>query len=658
MKNLKKIIALLTTVSISATLSASLLINQATAAQTGELYTQTYMEYFEDDEESGKVFTEDGKFAEDSLFVFGQNASSENVTLAQTGQGGKCLQVVSGGKDVQINTKKGIFKHDVTVVDMWIKAAVKSPFPQIKLLNNGAKMGTNQANGIMTYVGDGVWRAYNINNPGDYATNSGGNKWMPVRIILNSVNKTVTINVNGSQFSRTATLDKSWDNKNVQINFQTASGSELMLDNFVVSDGTYMTDVYMDYDFEHSSTVNGAVGGNFFYGINKQVNPIVVYDAEEKNSYLDIKDSAGYAIYTNSTFTLTDNKPMVVEFRMKTDATSNVSTIFRRTSSLVPGLFTVANGIVVEGTKTKNVADGKFHSYMATITPHKSGTGVVISKLVDNNWIGTATISGGAYAGAGGRFDFRPTSGTCAIDDFKIYFPQEPKILCDLEGKTNVALDTVVELVSNTRINVSTANKAVITANGEAVGYTIGSDKYKNSYIYNIEGGLQPETTYVISTGETGVRDFYDQYYNSTVTFTTASAPEEPSEEPTTPPTEEPTTPPTDEPTEEPTTPPTEEPKSTLTATSTVNISGSNAIYTVKAETDDVKGATVKCYIAQYKADGTLISVTIKDVVIAEGSTSKNDGGMIPVSADTKTIKVLTWDSATKAVGNAATATK
>ena len=655
MKNLKKIIALLTTVSISATLSASLLINQATAAQTGELYTQTYMEYLEDTEETGKVFTEDGKFAEDGLFIFGQNATSENVTLADTTQGGKCLQIVSGGKDVQVMTKKGLFKHDVTVIDMKVRAKVfNSNFPLVNILNNGGKMGS-QSNGIVRFVNSASEiRAYNIAD-GTNTVTSGGNEWKDVRVILDSINKQIKVSVNGTSAVETSVFDTQWDNKNIQLHFQVALNSTLWVDNLVISDGTYMTDVYMDHDFEHSSTVGKAVGNNFFYGIQKTQNPVVVYDEETNNTYLDIANAAGNTIYT-SAFNIEANKPVVMEFGLKTDATSNAEIKFRQSSSVQPTILTIANGIATVGSKTKNVADGKFHTYRLTF--RSPGTGYLVSVIIDGTWLLTPTSSSNTYAG--NLLDLRivSKSGMASLDNLKIEYPQQPKILCDLDGKTDVALDTVVELVSNTRTNVSTANKAVITANGEAVGYTIDSNKYKNSYIYNIEGGLQPGTTYVISTGESGVRDFYDQYYNATVTFTTVAAEEEPSEEPTTPPTEEPTIPPTDEPTEEPTTPPTEEPKSTLTATSTVNISGSNAIYTVKAETDDAKGATVKCYIAQYKEDGTLIGVTVKDVVIAEGSTSKNDGGMIPVSADTKTIKVLTWDSETKAVGNAATATK
>ncbi len=552
MKKLKGIIAVLMSVSMAASTFTTVSVPSAVAAEVSTIYNKTYVELFDDAE---TVFGDDGliEYAND-------NATEETVTVTEHTQGGSCLKIDSGESklDVQVATKKGVFKHDVTVVDMWLNATSVSPFPQIKLICDGIKLGENQANGILTFTGGQQWRAYDLNTPSDYISNNAGNTWIPVRIILDSVNKTVTTNVYGSQMSKVTELSESWDNAKTQLNFQTANGSALMIDNLVISDGTYMTDVYMEYDFEHSNTINAEVSSNFFYGINKVQNPKVVYDEEGQNTYLDIANAAGNTIYTNSTFNMSAGKPIVVEFRMKTDETSDVSVIFRKSSSLVPGLFTINDGILTEGTKTVNVADGNFHTYRATFTPSASGAGYSISKLVDGNWIGTAQGSSGDYTGTGARVDFRPSAGTCAIDDFTMYFPQQPKLMCDIADKTDVSTDSVIELVSNTRINASTATKVTITANGNTVTYNASSDGAKNSYIFEIDGGLQPDTTYVITTGSNGLRDFYDQFYNTEITFKTLAdgeATEIPTETVTEAPTEEVTESPTEEETEAPTEP-------------------------------------------------------------------------------------------------------
>ena len=537
MKNVNRVTALIASVGITAAAMMPTLPLSATAAEESEIYTWTYSEDFNNSIED--VFGDNG------LFEYGQNADETTVTLEEHAQGGSYLKAASDGRDVQVNTKKGVFKHDMTVVDMWLSADSVSPFPQIKLICGGQKLGKNQANGILAFTGGQQWRAYDINTPSDYMTYNSGNKWIPVRIILDSKNKSVTINVYGSQMTKTTELEEAWDNSEAQLNFQAASGSAVMVDDVTISDGTYMADVYMDYNFEHSSVINGEINSNFFYGINKVNNPEVVYDEATQNTYLDIANDAGNTIYTNNTFDLSAGRPIVIEYSMRTDETSNVNVIFRKSSSLVPNLFNITGGILTEGTRVLDVSDGRFHTYRAVFTPGASGYS--ISKLVDGNWIGTAQSGSGDYTGTGARIDLRPSSGMCAIDNFKIFVPQQPQLMCELDGRDDIPVDSVIELVSNTRINASTASKAKITANGEETAFTASSDGARNSYIFDINGGLQPDTEYIITTGENGIRDFYDQFYNTSISFKTGSGDAAHTEQPSSE-TEQPTELPTEQP--------------------------------------------------------------------------------------------------------------
>ncbi len=638
MRNIKKITAMLLSLSVAASV-----IPFGSAAVVSDKYNKTYIESFDEEE---TVFGDDG------LIVYGQNATEENVTLVDSEQGGKYLQVASGGADVQINTKKGIFKHDVTVIDMNIRALFNGNFPLVNLINNGAKMGS-QSNGIFRFVNSAnELRAYNIETGSNIAT-SGSNEWKKVRIILDSINQTVTTTVNGTQASITAKLDTEWDNENVQLNFQSALNSSMLIDDLIISDGTYTGDVYMDFDFEHSSTI-GVTGNNFFYGINKVQDLTVVYDAESENSYLDIANAAGNTVYTNE-MNITAGRPLVVEFRLKTDATTNGRVFLRQSMQVQPTMFTFENGMIIDGNKVVDVSDGKFHTYRAVFT--SQGDGFSMSKLVDNNWIGTAVSSSNTYAGKTLSLRFTPSANAAmALDDITIYYPQPSKLSCELDGKTDVALDAAVEMTSNTQINASTAARATITANGETVTYKATTDGAMNKYIYGIDGGLQPGTTYVIETGANGVRDMFDQFYNQTITFTTVEKAVEtpvPTDVPTPTPTVEPNTSPSVEPSESPTPTPTAIPEDETEAELTYKINGEatgklstgtmEALLSLK--TNISTGATARGYVAQFDENGKLISVSSIEVSLdKEGEKSKR--GIVTISDAIKKVKLLVWDGA------------
>ena len=253
MRNFKKVIA--------AVLSASFMLT-AGAAEISTKYTRTYVENFND---------ETVIFGDNGIFEAVNNVNENTVKAVSSNQGGKYLQMVpSGEADVQIRTKKGVFTHDVTVIDMAISGTIGTgAFPLVRLTNNGAKMDTG--NGLFRFVNtSGTIRSYNqATGAFDVCSFDGKNNWVNVRIILDSVNKTITTAFNGSQVVTSSEMSSEWDNENVQLLFQSATGSVINIDDIVVSDGTYMENIYMAHDFEHSGKIDAAVGGGYFYNIEK-----------------------------------------------------------------------------------------------------------------------------------------------------------------------------------------------------------------------------------------------------------------------------------------------------------------------------------------------------------------------------------------------------
>jgi len=596
MKSLKKTLAV--TLAAVMTLSTAMWTG---AAEVSKIYNKTYIEFFDDAE---KIFGDDG------IIEYGQNATAENVTVEETKNGGKYLQVVSGGSDVQLKTKKGMFKHDVTVIDMNISAVLGTqPFPLVRLVNNGAKMDTG--NGLFRFVNSNkAIRSYNQTS-GSYDSVSLNNEWVNVRIILDSVAKTVTTSFNGSQVTTVSQMANEWSNSNVQILFQAAAGSTVKIGDIIISDGFHMENVYMTQDFEHSGTVNGAVGNGYFYNISKTQNPTVTYDAESNNTYLDITNAASNLIYTASTIN-TIATPVVVEFDMKATSVAGSAVSLKRSSNkAITPLFN----------EDKLIADGTFHRYRATVSPLAAGYKVVM--LVDNVYKGYYSKQSGAYCGTDARLEILSgaSSADMAIDNLRIFYPQSPKLVCNFENKTDVAVDTTLELVSNTQINATTAPKATITANGVPVNFTTSSNGAKNSYIYNIEGGLKKGTTYVITTGEAGVRDYFDQYYNDTITFTTVPEDIEASFE--------------------------------YALNGEVPSDGKfkagdavSVVFNLKSNTPS--GASGYGYIAYYGDGNILLSVQPVSLSVAESGTDSDTTGTISVPSDVESIKIMLWDINTK----------
>ena len=201
------------------------------------------------------------------------------------------------------------------------------------------------------------------------------------------------------------------------------------------------------------------------------------------------------------------DSPVVVEFDMKaTSASGSGVSLKRNANKAVTPLF-AANEI-----KT----DGKFNKYRAVVLPRSTGYKVV--KLINNVYSGYNEVPSGAYCGNDARLEITAgaASTDIAIDNLKVYYPQQPKLFFDLDGKEDVTIDTPLEIVSNTLINAESAKNAVITEDGEPVEFEYSSNGNKNSYIFNIKGGLKKGKTYVISTGETGMKDMFEQYYNTT----------------------------------------------------------------------------------------------------------------------------------------------
>ena len=219
MKNIKRLIAMLVSLTMMATAT-----QMCSAAVADSAYDKTYFENFEDAE---SVFGENG------IFEAKQNVSESTVYTANSSQGGMYLEVSSDGSDVQIRTKKGVFAHDVTGVDMVVSAVCSSAFPLIRLFDNDAKIGSD--NGLFRFVNSnqGI-RSYN-QVTGSYDSVTLGNEWVNVRIVLDSINNTITTSFNGSQAVTVSEMAEGWNNENVQLGFQVALNSAIMIDDFTIS---------------------------------------------------------------------------------------------------------------------------------------------------------------------------------------------------------------------------------------------------------------------------------------------------------------------------------------------------------------------------------------------------------------------------------------
>ena len=501
MKNIKRLIAMLVSLCVMA---AS--FEMCSAAVADSAYDKTYFENFEDAE---SVFGESG------IFEAKQNVSESTVYTANSSQGGMYLEVSSDGSDVQIRTKKGVFAHDVTVVDMVVSAVCSSAFPLIRLFDNDAKIGSD--NGLFRFVNSnqGI-RSYN-QVTGSYDSVTLGNEWVNVRIVLDSINNTITTSFNGSHAVTVSEMAEGWSNENVQLGFQVALNSAIMIDDFTISDGRFMSDIVMCHNFEKSSTVNAAVGNNFFHGINKSQNHVVTYDEESLNTYLDITNASGCVIYTK-TFGVYDSKPAVFEFDLKTDATTNGSVYLRQSQSVKPVMFKIENGVVKGSESEADVSDGDFHRYRVIFAPADAGYSKLV--FVDDVLTDNETTASNVYSDT--NVDLRietAANSPMAIDNLKIFYPQLPEMYCALDKKENAYIDSVIELVLNTPIDESVAENVTITADGQVVSYDVSPNAERNSYTYEIDGGLDYNTNYVI-TGD--LWDIYGQVYTVEFAFKTS----------------------------------------------------------------------------------------------------------------------------------------
>lgn len=612
--NIKKIGAWLT----AATLFAGM-IPGVSAATKNPTYSQQYVEDFESadlDEVFGAngILSMNNTAQSDSIKIVQDENSKNHYLSIESG-----TAVGSSNYDVQVNTKANLFKNDVTFVDMRINSpnakTATSGFPGIKVYDTTRVDGKFMINNYaFRYLKENAPRWYNIADQNQHNEDLPylATTWYDLRLVFDKTNKTITTSVRGSSSERTATFTNEWSD-NICLIFQVATGATLNIDDISISDGFYQTDYFLNQDFEHagSNAYTMVNANNYFPGLLKTVNYSTVYDKNINTTYASLP--AGITLYTRENMTVGTDRPIVIEFTLKTDETSNVTVCTRRTDGWKPAIFTIASGKVTQGSKTVDVSDGDYHTYRATIV--YNGSGYSISKLVDNVWIGNDAWT----ADKNGTFRadiVNSGSNAIGLDNYKIYYPASAQLKFALADRTDVDIDETIELVANTPINYSSATKITLTADGEEKTFTTVPNLQANTMTINPDGGIQPGTTYVMNLG--GFKDMFDQTYglNQEYTFTTKEL-------------------------------------DPIETEFTYTIDGNNmsagkftagtmaAAVSVRANTS--AGAAVNTYVAQYDASGALTDVALLPVTI-EGQGQDAAAESIQIPATTQKIKVMTWD--------------
>ena len=462
------------------------------------------------------------------------NSTTATVNSLASGSGNYLSFQPNGAADTSMLTKTGLFKYDVTVVDVYLRCTEPTA------ANNNCAVITlkDEANNNNTlplvdfaYTANGAKLRNRLDTSKTLAWAAG--KWLPVRFIFNRTAQTITIKAMGVP-SFAASKELTWkpDDK-TYLQFQAVGSNTLSIDDITISDGFYLEDDYINEDFEHitNMTANVSILGLKGSGANYQAS------ADEKNTYLSVvatSDGGAFLNNSNTSIILTAGKPTVISFRLKTDKTTNITPRLRHNSgNTIP--FTITNGIVSFVSKTRDVTDGAFHTYRMCITPKVGTNGFTASLMIDNVWLGTQDNSATNLTSQGGRFDFvlSKKDDTVELDDFHIFYAETPKLRGKFEN-TNVGIDSALTIEGNNPMNYSTVTSSAFTLTEDDTGNTVpiktpGAADFvtrNNTFALSFAEALKPNTNYTLSVADNALRDMYDQYYSGTIaTFTTGEEP-------------------------------------------------------------------------------------------------------------------------------------
>lgn len=562
----------------------------------------------------------------DKLLYMQNSAQSSKISITEGAKNhNKYLTIKSdadntnGCVDVQINTKNGLLAKDKAIIEMKLNSPdANGAFPQLMLVENNSKIGTGYpvkltSKGVTLWdVTDGTAAAATYTYKAD--------KWYDVKIVFDKANKTITTSIIGGDNSVTSTISAGWGD-NVQIRFQVALGATLNIDDVVIKDGFYDFESIMNNDFNHAeaTSYDTKVVDNIFSKINSNCTPKAVYDADYNNTYINVSDtdaSKGLIVFTtNSLIYCTEGKPVVMEcdFRIKDNTAFNYC-VRSNNGGSAPVIFSIsANKVTVNG-KTANITSGEWHNIRATMTP-ASGK-ITASILLDGAWIGNSSVTCDISKGV--RFDIRAVSGSAGydFDNYKIYKPASPVIKTDVAGQNDVKIKTPVVLYSNNDINYSSLARMTITADGEQVSYSRVPNVANKTLQLIPDGGLQPSTTYVITTAANGLKDMFDQYYNTTITFTTETL-------------------------------------DPVCASFDYTIDGlhvdegrfttGNMKLSFNVVSNTSAGADLTAFVAAFDKDNRLSAVELANAAV-EGQGEKNTSCNITIGENVKTVKIMVWD--------------
>ena len=544
-----------------------------------------------------------------------------------TSKSGKALQIKSCTDSDNVVSTKAILKYDVTVVDFQLRGtAVSGGYARVALRDNTTYTTSGKApllsferNGTTTVLQDFMSADRTVINTYNSL------KWYPIRLIFDRPNKTVTVTIprNTTVYTYSKTFDAAWDDS-AYLTFQTVYGSTLRLDDIIVSDGFYLNDIYIDQDFEHTNVI-GAIGSSnqptFFPGITSDGNININYDAALNNTYASLP--AQRITYSNNATGVTPptDKPVVIEYSLKTDKNSTVTPAFYKSGSGTYAFAPITNGVTTAapyGGSSVDVSDGLFHTYRITLK--RTASGYTATLLIDNAYRGY--YAGNSFP-ENGRFQFAVASDSSDIglDNFKIYYPAKPAVLSNIEdGAVNAAVDSSIVLKGNNPFNFSSFNVSLKNAVGETVAITKKSESAANTLTIVPTGGLEPNTTYTLTIPSTA-KDMFDQYYTEqTITFTT-------------------------------------EELDPVEASLTYTIDG-QAVEDGKFYSGEMQikldvtantsaGANLLAAAAQYDSNGQLINVALTNSVLTGKGTDSKTASMAVTQTENTTVRLFCWEAET-----------
>lgn len=523
--------------------------------------------------------------------------------------------------DIQVRTRPEAIAGDVSVIDFLVNC--ENPvdnYPAVIVADSKGKIGDGN---VFAFVSTEprLFNAMDNTEFIDFAAADldmqySAEKWYNVRVVLDKPNKTITTTILGCGKEIVTPLpDGRGDD--FYIAFQSAKGTALNVDDIAIYDNSYANEYLLNYSFEQSGATafSGITNAYFPYTrSNKTYN--VVYDSVTDNTYANIPAGATY--YTSECFDVKATGSTIIEYSLKTDASSNLTTSIRKSSGTKPTLFTITNGIATVNGVTKDVSDGAFHTYKVVIFSNAAGN-YSASVFIDGSWVKNVSIGDSSRAGTY-RSDVALTAASSAVglDDYSIYYPLSPKLTCSVEGRVDVGTETPIILESNTDINYSSRSTIEVLENGKPISCSIerGTDAVNTISIIPTSGSWTAGAIYTINSA--GLKDYYDQFYNRSIIFAASTS--------------------------------ATEPVALLSytidgATVTEGTFTTGAMeVTLTAASHSTSGASIKAFAAKYNSSGVLVGVLPITLNIT-GSGVDTASDTIDIGTDVSEVKLMAWDT-------------